>query len=202
MARKKSVGGRARQVQSLAYQVERANRQLRKLEQAGELSTYSARKLQKNIAPTRGVTVSRRTSRKRPTQKRIKVSSAIARGDKLYLQKQLKTFLESETATTTGVRRKRERVRKNIRKGLGELVDRRLTNKDVDDFYDLLYDEDFKYFSDKMSESDVYALLDEAKEENRNVRGFIKNLETEQMTMNSAEAQEKAKRLYRKFKKL
>lgn len=202
MARKKSVGGRARQVQSLAYQVERANRQLRKLEQAGELSTYSARKLQKNIAPTRGVTVSRRTSRKRPTQKRIKVSSAIARGDKLYLQKQLKTFLESETATTTGVRRKRERVRKNIRKGLGELVDRRLTNKDVDDFYDLLYDEDFKYFSDKMSESDIYALLDEAKEENRNVRGFIKKLETEQMTMNSAEAQEKAKRLYRKFKKL
>lgn len=202
MARKKSVGGRARRVQSLAYQVERANRQLRKLEQAGELSTYSALKLQKNIAHTKGVTVSRKSSRKRPTQKRIKVSSAIARGDKLYLQKQLKTFLESETSTTTGIKRKRERVRKNVKKGLGELVDRRLTDKDVDDFYDLLYDEDFKYFSDKMSESDVYTLLDEAKEENRNVRGFIKKLETEQMTMNTKEAQEKAKRLYRKFKQL
>lgn len=128
---------------------------------------------------------------------RIKVIKKLNINDKRYIDKRLKQFLRAETSTPTGVKQ----VRENTRRGLEKMLNRTLTDEDLDDIFTLMHDPQYNYFKEKIGYEKVISLVDEAKQKNvRDVNGFIEMLKSH-MTVNSKETRELATKLYNKFVK-
>ena len=195
MARKKSVGGRSRTTNTLYYNLERTNRKLRKLQRANLAGKYASKTLIQSLRGTAGVKIGRRKAKNI-----IAVNRQLSHNQKLYINKRLKQFVESETSTPTGIKRKRAETKENVLKGLSKLVDRELDDEDLDDFYDLVESDEFSYFADKIGSSEAYTLLDDAKQNSFGEKEFRSQLKTK-MTLNSKEARDKATRLYNKYVK-
>jgi len=194
MPRKKSVGGRARIVPTTAYLLERANKKLINLERANLGGTYSSKQLIQSLQGNKAVKIGSRKARNR-----IKVIRSLNVTQKRFVNKKLRQFVESETSTPTGIKRKRAETRDNVLQGLSKLVDRKLTKQDLDDFYDLVENEDFQGLADMIGDSEMYVLVDEAKQKNiKNSKDFEKLL-NKHMTSNTKEVRDKATRLFNKF---
>lgn len=194
MPRKKSVGGRARIVPTTAYLLERANKKLINLERANLSGTYSSKQLIQSLQGNKAVKIGSRKARNR-----IKVIRSLNVTQKRFVNKKLRQFVESETSTPTGIKRKRAETRDNVLQGLSKLVDRKLTKQDLDDFYDLVENEDFQCLADMIGDSEMYVLVDEAKQKNiKNSKDFEKLL-NKHMTSNTKEVRDKATRLFNKF---
>lgn len=195
MARKKSVGGRSRTTKTLYYNLERTNRKLRNLQRANLAGKYASKTLIQSLRGTAGVKIG-----KRKAKNIIAVTRQLSHNERLYVNKRLKQFVESETSTPSGIKRKRAETKENVLKGLSKLVDRELDEEDLDDFYDLVESEEFSYFADKIGSSEAYTLLDDAKQNTFGEKEFKSQLRTK-MTLNSKEARDKATRLYNKYVK-
>lgn len=194
MPRKKSVGGRARTVPTTGYLLERANRKLINLERANLSNTYASKQLLQSLQSHKAVKIGSRKARNR-----IKVIRSLNITEKRFVNKKLRQFVESETSTPTGIKRKRAETRENVLQGLSKLVDRQLTKEDLDDFYDLIENDDFQGLADMIGDSEMYVLVDEAKQKNiKNPNDFTKLL-NKHMTSNTKEVRDKATRLFNKF---
>lgn len=194
MPRKKSVGGRARTVPTTGYLLERANRRLSNLERANLSSTYASKQLLQSLQANKSVRIGSRKARNR-----IKVIRSLSASEKRFVNKKLQQFVKSETSTPTGIRRKRAEIRDNVLQGLSKLVDRKLTEQDLDDFYDLVENEDFQGLADMIGDSEMYVLVDEAKQKNLNNPKDFEKLLNKHMTSNTKEVRDKAKRLFNAF---
>ena len=196
MPRKKSVGGRKRTVPTTNYLLERANKRLINLERANLSNKYASRELLKSLQGQKGVRIGSRKARNR-----IKVIRSLNITEKRFVNKKLQQFIEAETSTPTGIKRKRAETRDNVLQGLSKLVDRKLTKQDLDDFYDLIENEDFQGLADMIGDSEMYVLVDEAKQKNiKNPNDFVKLL-NKHMTSNTKEVRDKATRLFNKYVK-
>ena len=194
MPRKKSVGGRSRTVPTTGYLLERANRKLINLEKANLGGTYASKQLLQSLQSHKAVKIGSRKARNR-----IKVIRSLNITEKRFVNKKLRQFVEAETSTPTGIKRKRDEIRENVLQGLSKLVDRQLTKQDLDDFYDLVENEDFQGLADMIGDSEMYVLVDEAKQKNlKNPKDFEKLL-NKHMTSNTKEVRDKATRLFNKF---
>ena len=194
MPRKKSVGGRSRTVPTTGYLLERANRKLINLERANLGGTYASKQLLQSLQSHKAVKIGSRKARNR-----IKVISSLSASQKRFVNKKLSQFVQAETSTPTGINRKRAETRENVLQGLSKLVDRQLTKEDLDDFYDLVENEDFQGLADMIGDSEMYVLVDEAKQKNiKNPSDFAKLL-NKHMTSNTKEVRDKATRLFNKF---
>ena len=194
MPRKKSVGGRSRAVPTTNYLLERANKKLVRLERANLGGTYASKQLLQSLQGRKSVKVGSRKARNR-----IKVIRSLSVTEKKYVNKKLNQFIQSETSTPTGIKRKRAEVRENVLQGLSKLVDRELTKQDLDDFYDLVENEDFQGLADMIGDSEMYVLVDEAKQKNLKSPNDFTKLLNKHMTSNTKEVRDKATRLFNKF---
>lgn len=194
MPRKKSAGGRKRTVLTTNYLLERANKRLINLEKANLGGRYASKQLIKGLQGQKSVKIGSRKVRNR-----IKVIKKLNISEKRYIDKRLRQFLSAETSTPTGIKRKRAETRDNVLQGLSKLVDRELSDQDLDDFYELIEDEDFQGLADMISDSDIYVLVDEAKQRNiTDPNDFIRLL-NKHMTSNTKEVRDKATKLFNKF---
>lgn len=206
MARKKSVGGRARGVTAinkLQRDIDKTNRRLNALDKANSYGKYSSKKLLRQVSNNKLLKYDRKSKNK------LKLNLSLAKSKSLeslkkselrLLDKQLKEFLKSQTSTPIGLKRAMENTRKEVKAGLSRLTDKDISDEDLEDFYELLYSDDFNYFSDKIGDSEVYVLIDEAKDKSSSEEDFIALL-NRYITVNSEEAREKAKNLYDKYVK-
>lgn len=194
MPRKKSVGGRKRTVQTTSYLLERANRKLINLERANLGGTYASKQLIQSLQGNKAVKIGSRKARNR-----IKVIRSLSATQKRFVNKKLSQFVKAETSTPTGVNRKRAEIRENVLQGLSKLVDRQLTKEDLDDFYDLVENEDFQGLADMIGDSEMYVLVDEAKQKNIKTPNDFAKLLNKHMTSNTKEVRDKATRLFNKF---
>lgn len=194
MPRKKSVGGRKRTVQTTSYLLERANRKLINLERANLGGTYASKQLLQSLQGNKAVRIGSRKARNR-----IKVIRSLSASQKRFVNKKLSQFVQAETSTPTGINRKRAEIRDNVLQGLSKLVDRKLTAQDLDDFYDLVENEDFQGLADMIGDSEMYVLVDEAKQKNLKNPADFEKLLNKHMTSNTKEVRDKAKRLFNTF---
>ena len=81
---------------------------------------------------------------------------------------------------------------------MSEITDEDISEQDVEDFYTLVEDNDFRYLADKIGDSDIYILVNEAKSRDLDESGFVNMLE-QYMTVNTKEARDAASNLYNKF---
>lgn len=192
MPRKRSAGGRKRTVLTTNYLLERANKRLINLEKANLGGKYASKQLIQGLQGQKSVKIGSRKLRNR-----IKVIKKLNINDKRYIDKRLKQFLRAETSTPTGVKQ----VRENTRRGLEKMLNRTLTDEDLDDIFTLMHDPQYNYFKEKIGYEKVISLVDEAKQKNvRDVNGFIEMLKSH-MTVNSKETRKLATKLYNKFVK-
>lgn len=175
----------------LALQV---NKRIRRLKKAGKISTYAESNLFKNLDSVSKNIL--KTSRKGKTLQ-VRLPKTLTAGELKKLNKYMKRFIESETSTVRGL----EVARENVLKGLKQAIDTKnlkVTNEDLDDFYELLQDDDFKSYADKIGGSSAFALVLDAKEKNLDSNDFIETL-NQYMTIADEELRNKAERLYNKY---
>ena len=192
MPRKKSVGGRSRVVPTTGYLLERANKRLINLERANLGGKYASKQLIQGLQEQSKVKIGSRKARNR-----IKVIRKLNLNEKRFVDKRLKQFLRAETSTPTGVRQ----VRENTRHGLEKLLNKKLSDQDLDDIFTLMNDPQYNYFKEKIGYEKVLSLVDEAKQkEVKTSNEFIEMLKSH-MTVNSKETRDLATKLFNKFVK-
>lgn len=198
MPRKRTSKGRARQVtpqSKLLLEIEKANRKLRALERGGEYGKFASKKLLRLVVNDRSFSYKRGRRNKIQLVRNKKLKTPEVR---IYFKK-FGEFLKSATSSIFGIRRARSKAEKKLKRTLGGLLDRKVTNEDIDEFYDLLEDDDFQYIADKIGDSDAYVLVEKAKQKGLSKEEFTQQFE-QFMSTNNAEFQIKARRLFNKFK--
>lgn len=192
---RKRTLGRARTGSSISVSIERTNRKLKSLQSSGLLGKYASKELISALKNNPNVIFDKSKKNQIIKLKTSDISPSQAR----YLQKSLKKFIQNKTSTPMGIMDVRSRSRETLKETLTQLTDDVITDSDLEDFYDLVVDDDYKYFADKVPDSlEIFILINEAKEQNLSEEGFIELLK-KYMTLNSQEAREKASRLYNKW---
>lgn len=197
MPRKKSIGGRARGItvtSRLLREVKKANANLRNLDRAREYGTYASRRLLRNVVNSKNI----RYNRKSKNIILVKNMLELKTPEKRLILKDLEKFNRSKTATTLGVKRTREDVRKQVANNLGRNKGMNIDDADVEKFFELVYDEDFRYFADKIEDSEAFIILKEVEKRNGNKFELGKLLQ-KHMTLNSEEARNAATKLFDKY---
>lgn len=195
MARKR-IRGRARiptPADKLLRSIEMTNRKLNRLEAAGLYNKYASKKLLRTIRNESPIKYNKGKASKVTVNVKQLNASQIR-----YYQKVFTSFLESKTSTTIGIKDKELKTRAKLKQSLSEITDEDITEQDVEDFYTLVEDNDFRYLADKIGDSDIYILANEAKSRDLDESGFINMLE-QYMTVNTKEARDAASNLYTKF---
>ena len=195
MPRKRSISGRRRTTPSIVTMVNQVNRQFRKLERSGEFGKYASKSIIRFAKESKKFKYSSKGLKKIKISKRAKFKPIEIRA----IKKRLGQFLTSKLSKAHNIKKTRAKTRKLIKAKLQGLLDRELSNNDIDEFYELTNDEDFSYLADKVGDSEVYALLDEVKESGGNAEDLIEKLQQFMIFSNSSEAADKARRLYNKW---
>ena len=199
MPRKKSIGGRARGItvtSRLLREVKKANANLRNLDRAREYGTYASRRLLRNVVNSKNI----RYSRKSKNRIRVKNMLDLKTPEKRLILKDLQKFNKASTSSAIGVEKTRSEIRKQVAFNLGKNKGMNIDDADVEKFFELVYDEDFRYFADKIEDSEAFIILKEV--EMRNGGKFeLGKLLQKHMTLNSEEARNAAKNLYEKYVK-
>lgn len=197
MARKRSASGRARPKtleNTLRITVEKVNRRLNKLDQGKVYGRYASKKILRLANADKNILYSRKRRNK------ITISTkGLTQSELRIYQKQMESFLRSNTSSVRGVKQTQANVIEKVRKSLSGMTDLELTNDDVEDFFYLTSkDNDFKYLADRMDPSKLYILMQHTKEGDGTGENFISMLEN-YMTVNNQNVRKKATRLYNKF---
>lgn len=193
MPRKKVIG-RARVVtkeHALDIQIDRVNQKLKRLYKANLQNKYAAKKLNKLLKVQGDFRIVNGRIKGQPAK--LNVSQI------RYYQKVFKSFLESPVSSPIGISRARMKSRESLKQTLNEIVDDHIiTDEDVDDFYNFVVSDEYSYFSEKISPSELYVLINEAQSKNWTETYFINTI-TNYSSLNSDEARKKAQRLYEKY---
>lgn len=193
MPRKKVIG-RSRVVtkeHALDIQIDRVNQKLKRLYRANLQNKYAAKKLNKLLNVQGDFRIVKGRIKGQPSK--LNVSQI------RYYQKVFNSFLESPVSSPIGIRQARMKSRESLKQTLNEIVDdRTITDEDVDDFYDFVESDEYSYFSEKISPSELYVLINEAQSKNWDETYFINTI-ANYSSLNSDEARKKAQRLYEKY---
>ena len=206
MPRKKSVSGRARGKSpdsALVLKIEKANAKFRSLERAGNYNTYASKELVRFAQANPYLSI--KTSKKKPRgskQKRHKLvlkKGKIPTAQKRLISKKLTEALNSSLMSNFGIERVRKETRRKVKETLELETGEKLTQKDVDLFYDIA-----KYKNDdiieKIGPSEFYQLVQIATKQNHNVDQWVSLLENF-VEINNDEMRKQAEYLYNKFVK-
>lgn len=197
MPRKRSVSGRSRPVtpkSRLILEIERANKKLNRLEKGGEYGRYASKDLLRLVSNSKNFSY----SRKRKNKIRLKDMPTNA-GDARLLLKRVGKFLSSATSSVLGIFSVRSIAKRKLKKTLGGLLNRKMTNEDIDEFYELVNDENFKYIADKIGDSEAYVLVEKISEKNLNKEDFIKQFGNFFDMTNNFDIKWRAEKLFDKF---
>lgn len=195
MARKKSIQGRKRNIISPQRATEKVAKRIRKLKASGNFGRYASKKIQ-SLFKSENIKFKR--NRIKLDWKKLKPIQV----KKYY--KVFTDFLKAKTSTESGIEEKRLETREKLADTLSGLADERVSDEDIDDFYEMVKDDDFRYIADKIGDSDFYVLLNETKKEVQteggNANEILKEkLEEFMVVTNSSDAYNKVKNMYDKW---
>ena len=193
---RKRITGRSRPStpqSKLKRAVEKTNKKLTRLEKSGKLGKYSSKKLIRQVQSADDITFRRKAKQK------IKIETVQLNASQIrYYLKIFTDFNEAITSSPLGISAKEEKMRLKLKESLSLLTDKDIDDEDIDCFYTLVEDDDFRYLADKVGDSDLYILIDEAKTNNLDEKGFV-DLLGQYMTVNTKEVRDAASRIYNKF---
>lgn len=198
MPRKKSVSGRSRGVDAvnrIMIQAERINKQLRRLEKAGNYGSYKSKELMEFASRNRYVSIKKAIGSKRHRLIVKKVRMSIA--NQRLISKKFDEVLKSKAFYNKGIEEIRRETRKKVTKTLSEEMGRDLTEEEVDTFYEIAKYKETEILN-KINPSEFYQLVMEAKEKNYGVDEWI-NLLNNYVEINNEYIRKSAEKLYNKY---
>lgn len=190
------IKGRSRPVtpaSRLQRQLELVNTKLNRLDRSGSYGSYASKKLLKRVIGQRGIKYNRGKKQKITIDlKNLNISQM------RYYSKLFDEFNRSKTSSVIGIEDVREQTRESLKQTLGQITDLDINDQDVDDFYSLVADEDFRYLADKTGDSEMYILIQTAKEKGWGKEKFVTTI-GQYLKVNNKQARDKAGRLYDKY---
>ena len=117
----------------------------------------------------------------------------------LDITKETKKFLDSKYSTKKGIEEIKRKAKQGIKENLSA-EDKDITDEDIEDYVSMFYDNDFTSFLNAtgMKASEVWDILDEAKENNDSEDRFLNRLSM-YTTIVDEDIRNKAIRLYNKY---
>lgn len=176
--------------------VSKVNKRLRNLERGGYYNSYASKKLF-NRLDTKVLNVLNK-SRKGKHVLSVKVPRNLTNTQLKALQKATKQFLVSQTSTTKGIINVAEATKKSMLQTLKLNPYSKVTEEDIEDYYEMLGSKDFDYFNEKIGASAMWNFMEDAKEFNQSKNQFLKTIELYGMSLDE-NARNKASRLYEKY---
>lgn len=180
MARKKSVGGRARSksdVQILSMRINKINRRLQQLQYGKNLNFYKGKELLNFVARNRAVKL---VKSKKSGRLRVELSDYRTYKDMKEANKKFIEFMRSKVFSNIGIARVRQETRTKLLQTLKESSGRKgLTMEAVDKFIELAVNvNQAKKDSllDKIDPSDFQRLIFEAQDHKYSVTTWIDEL--------------------------
>ena len=198
MPRKKSVSGRSRGVDAvnrIMIQAERINKQIRRLEKAGNYGSYKSKELMEFASRNRYVSIKKARGSKRHRLIVNKVRMSIA--NQRLISKKFDEVLKSKAFYNKGIEEIRRETRKKVTKTLSEEMGRELSEEEVDTFYEIAKYKETEILN-KINPSEFYQLVMEAKEKNYGVDEWI-NLLNNYVEINNEYIRKSAEKLYNKY---
>ena len=211
MPRKKSASGRARGTSpenALLLKIEKANARFRSLEKGGNFNTYASKELVRfaQANPYLSVKTSKTRSKggksRRGRQPQRRHTLVITKGNipvaqQRLINKKLNEALNSKVFSNIGIERVRKETRRKVKETLELESGEKLTEKDVDLFYDIAK---YKYddIIEKIGPSEFYQLVQVANKQNYNVEQWVELLKN-YVEINNDVMRKQAEYLYNKF---
>lgn len=213
MPRKKSASGRARgksPENALLLKIEKANARFRSLEKGGNFNTYVSKELVRfaQANPYLSVKTSKKRSKggksRRGRQPQRRHTIVVTKGNipvaqQRLINKKLNEALNSKVFSNVGIERVRKETRRKVKETLELESGEKLTEKDVDLFYDIAK---YKYddIVEKIGPSEFYQLVQVAAKQNYNVEQWVELLNN-YVEINNDVMRKQAEYLYNKFVK-
>lgn len=213
MPRKKSASGRARgksPENALLLKIEKVNARFRSLEKGGNFNTYASKELVRfaQANPYLSVKTSKKRSKggksRRGRQPQRRHTLVITKGNipvaqQRLINKKLNEALNSKVFSNVGIERVRKETRRKVKETLELESGEKLTDKDVDLFYDIAK---YKYddIIEKIGPSEFYQLVQVATKQNYNVDQWVELLNN-YVEINNDVMRKQAEYLYNKFVK-
>ena len=211
MPRKKSASGRARgksPENALLLKIEKVNARFRSLEKGGNFNTYASKELVRfaQANPYLSVKTSKKRSKggksRRGRQPQRRHTLVITKGNipvaqQRLINKKLNEALNSKVFSNVGIERVRKETRRKVKETLELESGEKLTDKDVDLFYDIAK---YKYddIIEKIGPSEFYQLVQVATKQNYNVEQWVELLNN-YVEINNYVMRKQAEYLYNKF---
>lgn len=170
--------------------IKQANSRLTKLRQSGYGSgTWSSKKLKDRLQTSKIGAWHRG---------KIKINENMTNTQLLGVQKKVNQFLVSKTSTPKGINKVRKKTIESLRITLSDEDKEKITSEDAEFHYEMLGNNDFDYFNEKLGASITWNLIDEAIEKNSKKKKWLEIL-GHYITLNDKNVRDKAIRLYNKY---
>lgn len=178
-------------------QVDKVNKRLRQLEKTGNYNSYASKKLF-NRLDTETLKALEKT-RKGKIIKAVKIPKNLTQTQLIAIQKATKQFLVSKTSSTKGIKQVKQSTIDAIKRTMSDEDAKKVTDEDAKFYFDMLGDNDFDYFADKIGASTLWTLIDSAIVGNYTQDRWLKTLNNYINFENDADVRERAIRLFEKY---
>ena len=129
---------------------------------------------------------------------RVKVKESMTETQLKAIQKASKQFLSSKTSTSKGINKVKKNTLKSLASTLSDEYRGRLNEEDAVFYYDMLGEDDFEFFNDKIGASTLWIQIDEAIDKGDSESKWIERL-SRYITLNDEDTRNRAIRLYDKY---
>jgi len=129
---------------------------------------------------------------------RVRVKESMSETQLKAIQKASRQFLESKTSTYKGINKVKKNTIKSLASTLSDEDRGKVNEEDAEFYYDMLGEDDFDYFADKIGASTLWALIDDAITEGDNKDNWLDRL-GRYITLNDEDVRNRAIRLYEKY---
>lgn len=174
-------------------QVDIVNKRLRRLDKKGYYNSFSSKKLFERLDSSKFNALQKINGK----VVGIKLRDDMTITDLNAVSRASRNFLAGATSTP-------ERLQKTIRKTKESMYrtlkvkDDELTMEDIENYYEMLGDKDFDAFNEKIGASSIWALIDDAVEDNDDLTAFLHRMNN-LISLNDVDLRKKAVKLFNKY---
>lgn len=129
---------------------------------------------------------------------RVKINESMSETELKAVQKASTQFLKSKTSTKKGIQKQIKNTKKAIKTTLSDEDREEVTDEDAEFYFDMLGEDDFDFFADKIGASTLWVQIDEAIEKNDSQDKWLDRL-SRYITLNDEDLRNRAIRLYNKY---
>lgn len=173
------------------------NKRLQTLAKSGYSGTWASRKLLNRLQGGKVGDVIDVTKRGGQITG-IKSANKLTKTEMIAIQKASSQFLVSKTSTKKGIEETRQATIESLQTTLST-DKKKLTNEEAEALYDMLGDNDFEDFVQKVGASTMWNLIEDAREANDSEKSFLARLERMAITLEDVNLRDKARRIYEKY---